>query len=66
MDEPIPTVPCERSRDGLHFVIRGCPFRGRDHYHAAEPGHRVAHCPSDLAPNSGYILKLTDAELRRV
>lgn len=42
--------------DGERFIVESCPFCGCDHVHGAAEGHRVAHCPTEKKPASGYWL----------
>jgi hypothetical protein len=50
---------CIGGGDDARYVVERCPFCGGRHVHSAEDGHRVAHCPPDLAPPDGYVLTRT-------
>ena len=53
----IPVVRC-KEKDGQWYFF--CEFCKRNHYHGPLPGHRNAHCHSELSPfgRTGYILRL--------
>jgi len=59
MENGIPVLRAVRIpvSDGERFLVRRCPFCGRQHIHGAAEGHRTPHCPIDKEPPGGYILR---------
>ena len=47
----IPEIECQQEKNQFIFWCNHCKD---NHFHGAEEGHRVSHCPA--YPN-GYILK---------
>lgn len=69
-DAEIPVVYCIATKSA--WVIKTCPFCGKQHSHTKSEGHRVAHC-GNFYPDSelqaisdrGYYLKLAYAQRPR-
>jgi hypothetical protein len=62
MTKRYPVFLCEpHTAGGITTWSFWCPLCRRKHTHGAGPGHRVAHCHSDVGRRAwpdGYLLKL--------